>query len=66
MIPMLRLFFGLNMVILALVLVEIFLFPNQLQRYLDSCTFRKDLKNNGIESEEAEVKTMQNALEGTL
>lgn len=64
--PMLRIFFGLNIVIMALLLAELFLFPNQLQRYLDTCTFRKERTNDAIESEEAELKTMQNALTGTL
>ena len=64
--PMLRLFFGLNIAIVALLLVEILVFPNQLQRYLDNCTFRKEHKNKIATTEEEELKTMQNALTGTL
>lgn len=64
--PMLRLFFGLNIAIVALLLIEILLFPNQLQRYLDTGTFRKERKNNTFETEEAEMHTLQSALKGTL
>ena len=64
--PMLRLLFGLNIALLALMLVEIFLLPNQLQRYLDSCTFRKGASRKIFETEEQEIKVMQNALKGTL
>ncbi|MHA6196164.1 T6SS effector BTH_I2691 family protein [Pseudomonas wadenswilerensis] len=63
---MLRLFFAVNAVILALVLIEIFLFPNPLQRYLDHCTFRKERSNGTAKSEEKEIETLQRALEGTL
>lgn len=63
---MLRLFFGLNIALLALMLIEIFLLPNQLQLYLDSCTFRKERDKNIIETEEKEIKAMQNALKGSL
>ena len=66
MVPMLRMFFGLNIVLLALMLVEIFLLPNQLQRYLDSCTFRKERTNKPIESQAKEIETLQNAIKGTL
>lgn len=63
---MLRLFFAINIALMALMLVEIFLIPNQLQRYLDSCTFRKERTNKTIETEEEEIKFMQNALKGSL
>ncbi len=64
--PMLRLFFGLNLVILALVLIEIFVLPNALERYLDHCTFRKNRSNGIAKTEEREIEIMQNAVGSTL
>jgi len=66
MVPMLRLFLGVNIAILALLLVEIYLFPNSLQRYLDHCTFRKERSNGVADTREKEVEIMQRAIEGTL
>ena len=66
MVPMLRLFFGVNIVILALLLVEVFLFPDSLQRYLDHSTFRKERSNGIADTEEKEIEIMQRAMEGTL
>ncbi|MNO93366.1 hypothetical protein D3C76_849660 [compost metagenome] len=66
MVPMLRLFFGLNLVILSLVLVEIFVLPDALQRYLDHCTFRKNRSNGIADTEEREIEILQNAIRSTL
>lgn len=63
---MLRLFLSLNAVLLALMVAEAFLLPNQLQLYLGICTFRKERSNKSIETEEQEIKTMQNALKAIL
>ncbi|WP_095159816.1 T6SS effector BTH_I2691 family protein [Pseudomonas sp. Irchel 3E13] len=63
---MLRLFFRINIVFLALMLIETFLLPNSLQRYFDHCTFRKERTNKTAETEEKEIKTMQNAVKDTL
>lgn len=66
MVPMLRLFFGLNLAILALVLIEIFILPNALERYLDHCTFRNNRSNGIANTEEMEVEIMQSAVGSTL
>ncbi|EJN37849.1 hypothetical protein PMI38_02684, partial [Pseudomonas sp. GM84] len=66
MVPMLRLFFGLNLVILSLVLIEIFILPDALQRYLDHCTFRKNRSNGIADTEEREIEILQNAIRSTL
>ncbi|MNL14291.1 hypothetical protein D3C87_1352240 [compost metagenome] len=66
MIPMLRIFFGLNMVFLALMVIEIFFLPNALERYLDHSTFRKNRSNGITESEEKEVEIMQRAIGSAL
>ncbi|WP_042155995.1 hypothetical protein, partial [Pseudomonas plecoglossicida] len=66
MVPMLRIFFGLNLVILSLVLVEVFVLPDALQRYLDHCTFRKSRSNGIAETEEREIEILQNAIRSTL
>ncbi|MEN5161231.1 hypothetical protein, partial [Achromobacter spanius] len=62
MVPMLRIFFGLNLFIVALVLVEIFILPDDLERYLDHCTFRKVRTNEILDSEEKEIDLLQRAL----
>ncbi|NNJ16211.1 hypothetical protein CSV86_013780 [Pseudomonas putida CSV86] len=62
MVPMLRLFLSANLVILALVLIEMFLLPTPLQRYLDHSTFRKERRNGVAETEVKEIEIMQNAL----
>ncbi|EHK67047.1 hypothetical protein, partial [Achromobacter arsenitoxydans] len=61
--PMLRIFFGLNLAIVALVLIEIFLFPDDLERFLDHCTFRKNRSNGIVATEEQEIDLMQHAIE---
>ncbi|AZD84267.1 hypothetical protein C4K14_1426 [Pseudomonas chlororaphis subsp. aureofaciens] len=66
MVPMLRLFFGLNLAILALVLIEILILPNALERYLDHCAFRKNRSNGIAKSEEKEIEIMQRAIGETL
>ncbi len=63
---MLQMLFGLNVVLIALMLIEIFLLPNRLQRYLDNCTFRKERTNTPLETEEKEIQIMQSALQGTF
>ncbi|MEN4922573.1 T6SS effector BTH_I2691 family protein [Achromobacter spanius] len=63
---MLRVFFGLNMVILALTIIEIFFIPDALERYLDHCTFRKNRSNGITDTEETEVEIMQRAIGSTL
>ncbi len=63
MVPMLRIFFGVNLLIVALVVVELYLLPDALEDYLDHCTFRKN-RNNGIAaSEEEEIEKLQQAIE---
>ncbi|HHZ6874211.1 TPA: T6SS effector BTH_I2691 family protein [Pseudomonas aeruginosa] len=64
--PMLRIFFGLNLAILALVLIEIYVLPNALERYLDHCSFRKNRSNGIAKTEEREIEIMQNAIGSTL
>ncbi|EHK67962.1 T6SS effector BTH_I2691 family protein, partial [Achromobacter arsenitoxydans] len=64
--PMLRVFFGLNLAILALVLIEIFVLPNDLERFLDHCTFRKNRSNGIVDSEEKEIERMQLAIQREL
>lgn len=64
--PMLRLFFGLNLAILALVLIELLILPNALERYLDHCTFRKNRSNGIAKTEEREIEIMQGAIGSTL
>ena len=66
MVPMLRVFFGLNLVILSLVLIEIFILPDALQRYLDHCTFRKNRSNGIADTERREIEILQNAIRSTL
>ena len=66
MVPMLRIFFGLNIVVVALLVIEIFFLPNALERYLDHCTFRKDRSNGVTDSEEKEVEIMQRAIGSEL
>lgn len=63
---MLRVFFGLNIVILALTVIEIFFIPDALERYLDHCTFRKDRSNGITDTEEKEVEIMQRAIGSTF
>ncbi|MDH0093682.1 hypothetical protein N7373_19710, partial [Achromobacter mucicolens] len=62
MVPMLRIFFGLNLFIVALVLVEIFVLPDDLERYLDHCTFRKVRTNGIVDSEEKEIDLLRRAV----
>ncbi|HBO0987441.1 TPA: hypothetical protein SL402_002489 [Pseudomonas aeruginosa] len=64
--PMLRIFFGVNLVILALVLIEIFVLPNALERYLDHCTFRKNRSNGIAKTADKEIEIMQRAIGSTL
>jgi len=66
MVPMLRLFLGLNLVILSLVLIEIFILPDALQRYLDHCTFRKNRSNGIADTEQREIEILQNAIRSTI
>ncbi|MNY45094.1 hypothetical protein D3C86_1801750 [compost metagenome] len=66
MMPMLRVFFGLNIVFLALLIIEIFFLPTALERYLDHSTFRKDRSNGITDSEEKEVEIMQRAIGSAL
>ncbi|WP_042156903.1 hypothetical protein, partial [Pseudomonas plecoglossicida] len=66
MLPMLRIFFALNLVVFSLVLIEIFVLPDALQRYLDHCTFRKNRSNGIAETEEREIEILQNAIRSTL
>ncbi len=66
MVPMLRIFFGLNLFIVALVLVEIFILPDDLERYLDHCTFRKDRTNGIVDNEEKEIDLLQRAVGSTI
>ncbi|WP_312997380.1 T6SS effector BTH_I2691 family protein [Achromobacter animicus] len=62
MVPMLRIFFGVNALILALVLVEIFILPNDLQRFLAHSSFRKDRSKGIVASEEEEVEILQRSV----
>ncbi|NWL76210.1 hypothetical protein DM872_05055 [Pseudomonas taiwanensis] len=66
MVPMLRLFLGVNNVILVLILIEIFILPNALERYLDHCTFRKNRRNGIAKTEEREIEIMQRTIGSTL
>ena len=63
MVPMLRIFFGVNLFIVAMVLAEIYLLPDALEDYLDHCSFRKNRKNGIVASEEEEIEKMQQAIE---
>jgi len=63
MVPMLRIFFGINVFIVALILAEIYLLPDALEDYLDHCSFRKNRKNGIAVSEEEEIEKMQQAIE---
>ncbi|EHK67050.1 hypothetical protein [Achromobacter arsenitoxydans] len=64
--PMLRIFFGLNIAILALVVIEIFVLPNDLERFLDHCTFRRNRSNGIVDTEEKEIEIMQQAIKREL
>ncbi|CAB3880347.1 T6SS effector BTH_I2691 family protein [Achromobacter animicus] len=66
MVPMLRIFFGLNLFIVALVLIEIFILPDDLERYLSHSSFRKDRSNGIVDSEEKEIEIMQRAVGSTI
>lgn len=66
MVPMLRIFFGVNALILALVLVEIFILPNDLQRFLAHSSFRKDRSKGIVASEEEEVDILQRSIKVSL
>ncbi|MDD0973272.1 T6SS effector BTH_I2691 family protein [Pseudomonas fontis] len=63
---MLRGFYGINIVLLILTVVDIVFMPDALQRYLDHSSFRKDRSNGIAETEEQELKIMVNAIKGTL
>lgn len=66
MLLMLRIFFGLNLAIMALVLVEIYLLPDALELYLDHSTFRKNRSNGIVASEVREMELMQRAVGSSL
>ncbi|WP_179058422.1 hypothetical protein [Pseudomonas taiwanensis] len=66
MIPMLRIFFGINLFLIALVAIELFILPDDLENYLNHSTFRKDRNNGIVDTEEREVALMQRAIERTL
>ncbi|MEN5162059.1 hypothetical protein, partial [Achromobacter spanius] len=63
MIPMLRMFFGINIILVALILAELYLLPDALEDYLDHCSFRKNRRNAVAASEELEIEQMQQAVE---
>lgn len=62
MVLMLRIFFGVNLAILALVVAEIYLLPDDLEFYLDHCTFRKNRLNGIVATEEMEIEIMQRSV----
>ncbi|CAB3904019.1 T6SS effector BTH_I2691 family protein [Achromobacter animicus] len=66
MVPMLRLFFGLNVFLLAVALFEIFVLPNNLQTFLAHSSFRKDRSKGIVDSEMEEIEIMQRAVERKL
>lgn len=63
---LLRVFFGLNIVFLALTVIEVFFMPDALERYLDHSTFRKDRSNGITDTEEKEIEILQRAIGSTL
>jgi len=66
MVPMLRLFFGLNVFLLAVALFEIFVLPNNLQTFLAHSSFRKDRSKGIVDSDMEEIEIMQRAVERKL
>ncbi len=66
MVLMLRVFFGLNLAFLALVVIELFILPDALETYLDHCTFRRNRSNGIAETEKREIEIMQRAVGRTL
>ncbi|OOV89367.1 hypothetical protein MF4836_33440 [Pseudomonas sp. MF4836] len=66
MLPMLRIFFGLNVLFIALVVIEIFFLPNALERYLSHSAFRKNRSNGIADTEQKELEILQRAIGSTL
>ncbi|WP_286940260.1 hypothetical protein, partial [Achromobacter sp. UBA4530] len=66
MVLMLRLFFGLNVFLLAVALFGIFVLPNNLQTFLAHSSFRKDRSKGIVDSEMEEIEIMQRAVERKL
>ena len=50
----------------ALVLIEILILPDDLERYLGHSSFRKDRSNGIVDSEEKEIEIMQRAVGSTI
>ncbi|MNF89124.1 hypothetical protein D3C84_716370 [compost metagenome] len=63
---MLRWCIRINLVIFATSVALEMLLPNELQNYLNHCTFRKDRSNGTPESVEQELKNFHKAIEATL
>ncbi|NIX91449.1 hypothetical protein HCG45_01585, partial [Pseudomonas fulva] len=66
MVFMLRIFFGLNILIFAITAGLMYFLPNDLQRYLSHSTFRKDRSKGIVDTEEKEIEIMQRAVGSTL
>lgn len=66
MLPMLRIFFGLNVLFIALVVIEIFFLPDALERYLSHSAFRKNRSNGIADTEQKELEILQRAIGSTL
>ncbi|MNZ81542.1 hypothetical protein D3C78_1002130 [compost metagenome] len=63
---MLRWCIRINLVIFAASVALEMLLPNELQNYLNHCTFRKDRDNGTPKSVEQELKNLHKAIEATL
>ena len=63
---MLRWCIRINLVIFAASVALEMLLPNELQNYLNHCTFRKDRSNGTPKSVEQELKNFHKAIEATL
>uniref|UniRef100_UPI001CBF22F3 hypothetical protein n=1 Tax=Pseudomonas sp. A-R-26 TaxID=2832404 RepID=UPI001CBF22F3 len=63
---MLRWCIRINLVIFAASVALEMLLPNELQNYLNHCTFRKDRDNGTPKSVEQELKNFHKAIEATL
>lgn len=63
---MLRWCIRINVAIFALSIVIEYMLPNDLETYLDHCTFRKNRSNGIADSETKEVEIFRNAVESTL
>jgi len=63
---MLRWCIRINLVIFATSVALEMLLPNELQNYLNHCTFRKDRSNGTPESVEQELKNFHKPIETTL